>query len=501
MNRMNRKIKWLGIVALVLIAGCATTRSGSGKIYYSLINATIKGAKPQKHPSVEGKTINVLVGGEIVFKAVPSPNQSGVTYAWSFSKGTPISSTERKVTWTAPSEVGDVTVGLKCTKDGDVFFDEYVTVKTLKIEVEVNDTPAQNDDVVQLKCEHPSRRHEVSCRVRVLGNPDADMNVVLTNPNGCLRFSGAGDVTKNLTLPKNGTWTAFKISGEEKSSKKDNAVIQVHLDTVDGQILAEEDTTVFWFDKTKMKLKRGGNYGFLGDYYTVPGGVAVSYKSQARIRPDGLDCTAPQIKDIRVGIMQHILQNFNIAVTWDNPTITWLPGHPAGGERVTVPTTMRRAVAFAASVSVPVNDGLPGAHPLYSKDAAALMPPLGCTGAGVSTSSDTPSHSAPATFSAVVVADGTSTQVGVVTWQHRINTTRFEDFRTFCAIYNTATNEHCAMKQAKWIIDLDSVNAKQRARVWSDTDPDQNPSTGPQANGVAHTTSHAGVGTATSVFQ
>src|SRR3954462_1753230 len=80
------------------------------------------------------------------------------------------------------------------------------------MEIEINDTPATNDDVVELQCTQPAHRHTVPCRIRVKSPAATSTTVVLTNPDGRLRFSGPTDVTKTISVPANGSWASFTIS-------------------------------------------------------------------------------------------------------------------------------------------------------------------------------------------------------------------------------------------------------------------------------------------------
>ena len=68
------------------------------------------------------------------------------------------------------------------------------------MEIEINDTPATNDDLVELKCDHPAHQNTVNCRIRATAAGPAS-TVVLTNPDGRLRFPGPGDTTTTLTVP------------------------------------------------------------------------------------------------------------------------------------------------------------------------------------------------------------------------------------------------------------------------------------------------------------
>lgn len=159
---------------------------------------------------------------------------------------------------------------------------------------------------------------------------------------------------------------------------------------------------------------------------------------------------------------------------------------------------MRQTTTYAAAVAQPVNDGLAGASPLYSKSAAALQPPIGCAGSGTATSSDTPGQDAPTTFSLPVQVGGV--QVGTVTWTHRINTTRLEHFRTFCVMFNQVTQNFCSLREAIWDLNADSGAANQHVTVNADGPATADPATGVQANNAANTTVNNPVGAATTTF-
>src|SRR5947208_1899313 len=63
------------------------------------------------------------------------------------------------------------------------------------MEIEINDTPAVNDDLVQIKCDRVARRPVVNCRIRATSACPVASTVVLTNPDGRLRFTGPADRT------------------------------------------------------------------------------------------------------------------------------------------------------------------------------------------------------------------------------------------------------------------------------------------------------------------
>lgn len=392
----------------------------------------------------------------------------------------------------------------------DTSCDETTKTCTLQecpqVEIEINNTSATNDDLVQLQCTHPARLHNISCRIRAQGGGTGNATIVLTNPDGRLRFPNAGDTTKTVTVPRNGAWVPFEISGETSSNALNDAVIEAHCNTAAGTLKGSKTVTVFWFDQAETGLTRGGNYTFVGNTYTVSGGVAVSYGAKARIRPAGVDCTAPQVTHIRVGIMQEI-DAYTQGVTWSNPTIAWLGAAPSG-TTVNVPTTMRLATTFGAGVTYPVADTEASVAPLYDQpgkhgtlDSNSLQQPIGCQAGGATiraTSYDTPSNPAPPTF-ALSVNQG-ATHVGTVTWT-RINATRDENFRLYCVLYNTHSRRFCALREATWSIHLNSAaGGAQRATVTADGPVRRTPATGVAANNAPHTQNNNPVGTATTAF-
>ena len=374
------------------------------------------------------------------------------------------------------------------------------------MEIEINNTPATNDDLVELKCEHPANRSTINCRIRATATCPTSSTVVLTNPDGRLRFPNAADTTRTLTVPGDGSWVAFQISGERGSNAIGDAIIEAHCNTATGALTARKGVTVFWFDQAQIKLTRGGAYSVTRGLYTITGAHAVNYEAKARIRPAGVNCSAPQVTNLRVGIMQDSLA-YNHTVTWDNPTITWLPTTAAGTTVPPVSNVMRLTVTYGPGVA-PVADTEAHVAPLYDQpgiprhtlDPNSLKKPIGCqpgSGTAAATSFDTPSHDIPA-LSLPVQSGGVT--VGTVRWTFR-NTTRDEDFRTYCVIFNISTHDFCALREANWGIHLDSAGrGRQRATVHPDGPAAHVPLTGLAANDAPHVQNTVPVGTATTTF-
>lgn len=371
-----------------------------------------------------------------------------------------------------------------------------VTVKVHSLDIQINNTVATNDDLVILNSTHPAHQFNVNCQMRLVGPSVGNVTVALTNPDGRLRFPNAGDTSVTLTLDAAGAFSAFVISGAAASAAMSDAVIHMHLNNTTGPEITTKTVTVVSFDQGKMQLTQGGNYSITGGMYGPAGGIAVSFGSSARIRPSGVDCSAPQVTNLRMAIMQES-SNFRIEDTWNTPTIAWLPA-TAAGTTVTVATTTRNTTTYAASVTQPVNDGLAGAQPLYDNSAGALQIPTGCTGSGTAQSSDGPNQPANPTFSLPVQVAGVA--VGTVTWTNLVNTTRLEHFRTYCVVFDQVTRLFFALREAIWDVNADSALANQHATVNADAAASADPATGVQANNAPNTTVRSAVGAATTPF-
>jgi len=375
----------------------------------------------------------------------------------------------------------------------------------IKVEIQINNTGTANDDIVQVKCDHPAHRHKVPCQIKLVSGAAHDHQITLGNPDGRLRFPEVGDTTKNVTLPVSGTWVAFEISGESGSAAIGDAVIEARLAATcpDGGASAVGDLkgtkpgTVFWFDTAQMTLTQGGNYSLTGGTFRAAG-VAVSFSAQAAIKPTGVDCTAPQVKDLRISIMQET-SNQLITVNWSSPVATWNAAapHPTS---VTVSTNVRQTITFNHGiVTEPVNDGVDGAYPLYSQSANALKPPGGCAGSAAATSNDNPGQTGLGNFVRNLTSGATI--IGTATWS-LVNVTRRQDFRTFCVVFNTVTQTYCSLRQATWSLNLDSAGAAadQHAVVTADAAASADPATGTTANHAELVNPAADFGAATTVL-
>ena len=352
------------------------------------------------------------------------------------------------------------------------------------MEIQVNNSATTDDDCVQLKCDHPASRHTVPCRIRVTGAAAGATDVVLSNPDGRLRFPGVADRSTTLSVPADGSWVGFDVSGEMGSAALNDAVIEAHCRTATGGVVATKAMTVFWFDDERTGITVGGTYTMVGTRYTTTGGHAVSYAARARIRPAGVNCAAPQVAELKVGIMQNAV-NALMEIIWNTPTIAWAAG-VAPGTVVTVPAKIHQTLTLPSQS----NDVAASVDPLYDQpgkadtlDPNSLKPPMGCTGGAAATSFDTPSSPAPAVFS-LPATTAAGAAAGTVTYRlERVKITA--SFITWTTLFNTRNNEHCVHRQRGWAVNVDSTVAGGQATTdAADAAPSSNPVLVPTANDV-----------------
>lgn len=334
------------------------------------------------------------------------------------------------------------------------------------VEIEVFKTPDQNDDLVRLMSTTPAKRFKIDARARKVGGPAQAATVVLTNPDGRLRFPSSTDTTKSLTLPANGDWVNFEISGETKSNVKNDAVIEAHCNSSTGPICGSEDATVFYFDSAKIDVTLGSNpvYGVYQDpnlpndpgarVYWPPVDQAVYFSADATLKPSGLDCSSNPLKNLRIGIMQNA--KTVRSVEFSNPTITWNPG-VAIGTTVTVPTTIR----FELNVPSYLNDSLANKAPLYdipgqpnTYDSNSLTVPKGCMGGAAATSLDTPAQR----FFDHLTEDAKTGRTIVGSLRYQFAKVVLGDmFRTWSVTFDTVTKEVVPLRERTWNLSADST--------------------------------------------
>ena len=364
------------------------------------------------------------------------------------------------------------------------------------VEIQINNTESTEDDIVQGPSDHPGHFFAVPCRIKLIGPAEARAKVKLVNPDDRLVFDLQASDLLELSARR---WTRFEIAGYNASEKIGDAKIRVQLLYPAGPIVAEKDVTVFSFDQARIRLYKGGRYVLTASGYAPRLDTAADFSAQARLRPAGLDCDAPQIKNLRVGIMQE-MSDYLVTTTWDTPTIKWNAGVKKGAT-VTAPKRVRRESRFdqGPGSDKPLNISIiPKASPLWDTplwdDAAdALKPPKGCAGASAATSSHAPTVS-------LNQKPFRTYQHGRVTWNNHVKTRIKTDFRTFCVIFNTKTKVFYALRQAEWSLDVNSSGPEedQRAVVYSDDDVSSNPA---EPQGIIPRTETKDAGTARVKFK
>jgi hypothetical protein len=135
-----------------------------------------------------------------------------------------------------------------------------VIVTVIKVELEVNNTSSDEDDVVCRYSTSPAGRPKVPCRARVtpIGLGSGNVNVILTSAS--LRFPNAADTTKSLSLPLSGGWVDYEISGQIESTSMDDVAVLAHLGEVTGGVCGEEDLTVLWVNPIAIRATQDESF-------------------------------------------------------------------------------------------------------------------------------------------------------------------------------------------------------------------------------------------------
>jgi len=362
------------------------------------------------------------------------------------------------------------------------------------VEIEINNTPTETDDLVLLQHRVSTMKPVTPCRLRAKSTKSGSFTVVLTNPDGRLHFTGDKN-TLTVNVPGGGVWADFEITGVKGSNKLADAIIQAHCGTDTGPLVKKKAVTVVWFDAS-MAVKPEGIYSVNGNDFNATG-QAVTLAAKADIRPKGVNCSAPQIVDLRVGIIQNSLP-FSASgkrtrtAFYGSPEVYWLPGVPIG-KQVQVPAQWQ----LNFENSTVSNDSTDGSEPLYTVPEAAkakrpldfdkdLAKPRDC-GAGTTESRDNPgtflgsgAHiwvrvsdgsgkgSAPAKepvrddMGWPIKADGDPAVIGgkgdTLGWVKYtvVKATLQQSFMDWAVIINKMTKEFICLRQRGWSLDVES---------------------------------------------
>ncbi len=367
-----------------------------------------------------------------------------------------------------------------------------------RIEIQLNDTDDTTDDLVRLKVAIPKKRWWINGTVRSV-NASEDIDVTLNSPDGRLMFSvlagGQPSATYEIQgLPQNGLPIVFAITGEKKSNSKGDAVIQVHHGGVSGPVIGTKAATVFYFDPSDITIGRGGSYRLDNNGLYAPDGVAVHFSGVGIIKPSGVDCSVPQIKDIRIGFAQNTTSSYDrVEFTFQN--MVWdkdSNGQPLNGAPFP-PGTQAAAPAKLikeTTVSGQVCDSDPSALPVYDQPTATTPPhdplsltiPQGCNNGQPAASTDTPDckFTDPVSWPALR-EDGTQ----VATAYYRISRAQIiTTFEVWVVTYDKSETDPgtsvIPLRQTTWSLNVDSSLNNQYATVPDkDRDPTFAPLTAP----------------------
>lgn len=109
------------------------------------------------------------------------------------------------------------------------------------MEIQVNNTPETDDDRVPVHTDQ--ERLEIPCRIRATSQA-AGAQAVLSNPDGRVRFPGPTQETANVSLPDDGSWAEFNISGETASAAAGDALIEARCAQGGSPVKAQIAVTV-----------------------------------------------------------------------------------------------------------------------------------------------------------------------------------------------------------------------------------------------------------------
>jgi len=338
-----------------------------------------------------------------------------------------------------------------------------------EVEIEINDTPGTKDDLVQVRSEHPPDRPTVDCQIRAVTYPPSTSTIVLTNPDGRLRFGAADAKTLSVPVPNDGSWVPFQISGEKGSKDIGDAVIEAHCNTAAGPLMGKKAATVFWFEG-EIKLvpgKHPGQWIYGKTSATCAGskeGPTIAHQAKVELRPPGVDASAPQVSKLRVGIVQNQEAGLMLTMTWTaSPVANWHAGVPVG-TKVKVPRQLRDS-RRAPLRSIDADEASPL---LYDMSPKALVP-IG----SVAESNDNPSQEAPLNNPQPGKDDSGTVLAEVDSGLSEIQIHSI--FIAYAVVYNTENKKVNAIRQRKWGLNVyaDLATRKIPLNAWAD------PSDGP----------------------
>jgi len=399
-----------------------------------------------------------IVGEEITITAKESGKPDGDKVSWKAAGGTPSSGKG----WTFKTSYKSV--GKKTIEIGGLADDgapPSVTVNVIKVAFDIDGQTAANKSLVFVKntvgvkedgvLQSPLRLR-TPCHVWVEGTPDADVKVVLKNPDTKLLFTKALTATTKLTLPANGNKINFLLYGETKSAAIGDAKVEAHLDDKTDKLLGDQKVTVFYFDPT-LTLTPEGRYSIVAGAYKVEAGkVAIRMGGSAKAKPDTVDVNAGVLAGLDISIAQN-LETDKVTLLENNPMVKWGKNVEAG-TKVKVPRTITRGVnnPNASNDTDEVDD------PLYTQTFAR-------PNAAAMSTNDSPRDSA-GRFDISVKDVDTGEIVGTAVYT--LDSVTFDDhWRTWTVAYQKSTKAEFPLQENTWELNFKSTDpaADQKAKT------------------------------------
>lgn len=247
-----------------------------------------------------------------------------------------------------------------------------VAVYPVKAKIEINNSTSPSNDLVmyfQGPILSPDPRTmfplDVPCRVQLIGQVPSTVKINIQNAQS--QTGQAGFATTATAVPSNATadglemqtngsnsggpWTTFYIGGKTKSQAKNDAKIEAIMPGTNGSDhpIGPVKLTVFSCKNALMELDQGSAYIFPETPKNNPTTLSITVAgypnahqaiynvASASLRPNGLDTTAPQLNNLRVGVVQNALKGTGTKVIWQldskNP-FTFNAGVKAGSTQL-----------------------------------------------------------------------------------------------------------------------------------------------------------------------
>jgi len=334
------------------------------------------------------------------------------------------------------------------------------TVKVIKLEIEINNTASTDDDVVSWSDFIICRtRFQTPARIRQVpasGSSASDLEVTLSNSSR-LEYaqSGGWGKTLSLTLPQDGSWIDFLVSGTLPSLAVGDAPIDVQV-SGHSSTCFRKPMTVFWFTGD-LNLTSGSQYEVMEDgNHVILGpspGNALEMTAYADIKPNGVSASAPQISELRVGIVQNVRSSVHSGTYTQPQPIRWNSSYPQG-RLAYFPIAL---LALKTLPSPMLDSGLTKS-PLYESQ---VEKPRNLGGSEV-TSHDNPHFRQPQKRKGSGRTQGGRV---VAHAEYSIASMTIDDtYRTWCVVYNTRTKKVMRpLQQADWSLPAITDSSAARA--------------------------------------